>query len=95
MAAIAILEGFAQAENTLRGAFADKFLIGTALNVRQVESKDKALQALVRDQFSAVVAENCMKLKWCSLRKESLSSKMATVYAIWQRKMVKSLPGIA
>ena len=55
MAAIAILEGFAQAENTLRGAFADKFLIGTALNVRQVESKDKALQALVRDQFSAVV----------------------------------------
>ena len=82
MVAIAILEGFAQAENTLRGAFADKFLIGTALNVRQVESKDKALQALVRDQFSAVVAEN-------------LSSKMATVYAIWQRKMVKSLPGIA
>ena len=61
MAAIAILDGFAQAENTLRGAFADKFLIGTALNVRQVESKDKALQALVRDQFSAVVAENCMK----------------------------------
>ena len=71
MAAIAILDGFAQAGNTLRGAFADKFLIGTALNVRQVESKDKALQAL------------------------SLSSKMATVYAIWQRKMVKSLPGIA
>ena len=32
MVAIAILEGFAQAENTLRGAFADKFLIGTALN---------------------------------------------------------------
>ena len=61
MAAIAILDGFAQAENTLRGAFADKFLIGTALNVRQVESKDKALQALVRNQFSAVVAENCMK----------------------------------
>ena len=27
MVAIAILEGFAQAENTLRGAFADKFLI--------------------------------------------------------------------
>ena len=95
MAAIAILEGFAQAENTLRGAFADKFLIGTALNVCQVESKDKALQALVRDQFSAVVAENCMKAEVCSLRKESLSSKMATVYAIWQRKMVKSLPGIA
>lgn len=61
MAAIAILDGFAQAENTLRGAFADKFLIGAALNVRQVESKDKALQALVRNQFSAVVAENCMK----------------------------------
>ena len=61
MVAIAILEGFAQAENTLRGAFADKFLIGTALNVRQVESKDKALQALVRDQCSAVEAENCMK----------------------------------
>lgn len=36
-AAIAILDGFAQAENTLRGAFADKFLIGTAHNCRQVE----------------------------------------------------------
>lgn len=58
MAAIGV---FGQKATTMREAFADKFLIGTALNTRQVVSRDKALQALIKDNFSAVVAENCMK----------------------------------
>lgn len=52
---------FAESGKTLREAFADKFLIGAALNVRQVVSGDEALQSLIREQFSSVVAENCMK----------------------------------
>ena len=45
----------------LRKAFADKFLIGAALNVHQVRSEDKSLHDLIRREFSSVVAENCMK----------------------------------
>ena len=45
----------------LRKAFADKFLIGAALNAHQVRSEDKNLHDLIRREFSSVVAENCMK----------------------------------
>lgn len=57
----AFSSAFAGSGTTLREAFRDKFLIGAALNVRQVVSKDEALQSLIREQFSSVVAENCMK----------------------------------
>ena len=60
-AVMATIWVFSQKATTMREAFADKFLIGTALNTRQVVSRDKALQALIKDNFSAVVAENCMK----------------------------------
>lgn len=46
---------------TLREAFKDKFLIGAAINVRQVKSQDPKVQNLIRNQFSALVPENCMK----------------------------------
>ena len=52
---------FAEGGKTMREAFADKFLIGVALNTRQVTTKNPEVQALIRDQFSSVVAENCMK----------------------------------
>ena len=61
-AVMATIWVFSQKATTMREAFADKFLIGTALNTRQVVSRDKALQALIKDNFSAVVAENCMKV---------------------------------
>lgn len=48
---------------TLREAFADKFLIGAALNTRIVGTNNQEEQQLVRNQFSAVVAENCMKME--------------------------------
>ncbi len=47
--------------NSLREAFKDKFLIGAALSVRNVNSPDIGLQRLIRNQFSSIVAENCMK----------------------------------
>ena len=61
-AVMATIWVFSQKATSMREAFADKFLIGTALNTRQVVSRDKALQALIKDNFSAVVAENCMKV---------------------------------
>ena len=49
------------AQKPLRKAFADKFLIGAALNAHQVRSNDKKLHDLISREFSSVVAENCMK----------------------------------
>ena len=60
---LAVASVSAQKSSTkpLRKAFADKFLIGVALNVHQVRSEDKSLHDLIRREFSSVVAENCMK----------------------------------
>ncbi len=52
---------YAGEEDFMREAFSDKFLIGTALNVKQIRSRNRNLQNLIGRQFSAVVAENCMK----------------------------------
>jgi len=49
------------AQSTMREAFKDKFLIGAAINVRQVKSKDPRVQNIIKEQFSALVPENCMK----------------------------------
>jgi endo-1,4-beta-xylanase len=45
----------------LKDAFAGKFHIGTALNEWQITEKDTASVRLIKENFSAVVAENCMK----------------------------------
>lgn len=51
----------AQETQTLKDALKDKFLIGAAVNTRQVSGKDKKGTRIVREQFNSVVAENCMK----------------------------------
>lgn len=65
MAALALITGasstFAQDKMTLKDALKDKFLIGTALNTRQSSGRDKEGVRVVREQFNAIVAENCMK----------------------------------
>jgi endo-1,4-beta-xylanase len=48
-------------ELSLKDAFAGKFLIGTALNADQITERDEAGVRLVKQQFSAIVPENCMK----------------------------------
>lgn len=47
--------------NVLKDAYADKFYIGTALNLDQIwERNEKAVQ-VVKSHFNSIVAENCMK----------------------------------
>jgi len=48
-------------EPSLKDAFAGKFYIGTALNARQITGRDSAALKVVKEQFNAIVAENCMK----------------------------------
>jgi endo-1,4-beta-xylanase len=46
---------------TLAKAFADKFLIGTALNSLQIFEMDTPGVQIITKQFNAIVPENCMK----------------------------------
>jgi endo-1,4-beta-xylanase len=46
---------------SMRKAFKDKFLIGAAVNTRQVVSTDEKVIKAIRNNFSALVPENCMK----------------------------------
>lgn len=47
--------------DTLQSAFDGKFYIGTAMNAWQITGKDTAGIKVIKEQFSAIVAENCMK----------------------------------
>lgn len=51
----------ASGKETLKNAFTGKFYIGTALNEFQISGKDTAGLRVVKEQFSAIVPENCMK----------------------------------
>lgn len=46
---------------TLKEAYKGKFYIGTAMNTWQITGKDTAALKVITDNFSAIVAENCMK----------------------------------
>ena len=48
-------------KQTLKDAFAGKFYIGTALNEWQITGRDSASVKVIKEQFSAIVPENCMK----------------------------------
>lgn len=46
---------------SLGNALEGKFHIGTALNLNQIQGRDTASLNIVKEQFAAIVAENCMK----------------------------------
>src|SRR6478735_11705605 len=46
---------------SLKEAYKNDFLIGTALNSQQIEEKDSNAAKLVPEQFSAATPENIMK----------------------------------
>ncbi|MDR3339403.1 MAG: endo-1,4-beta-xylanase, partial [Candidatus Symbiothrix sp.] len=46
---------------TLRDALKDKFYIGTALSVSQFSGIDTLSERVAKENFSAIVPENCMK----------------------------------
>lgn len=50
-----------EAEPSLKDTLKDKFYIGTALNLNQIQGRDTASINIVKKQFNSVVAENCMK----------------------------------
>lgn len=51
----------AKKDSTLKEAFENKFLIGTALNRRQIMGREPEAIEVVKQHFNSVVAENVMK----------------------------------
>ncbi|WP_409568067.1 endo-1,4-beta-xylanase [Proteiniphilum saccharofermentans] len=45
----------------LKDAYQGKFLMGAALNVDQIEGRDRAGVEIVKHHFNSITAENCMK----------------------------------
>jgi endo-1,4-beta-xylanase len=62
---------------TLKDAFKDKFYIGTALNLDQIWGRNTAAVSVVKDQFNAIVAENCMKSMYLQPREGEFNFKDA------------------
>jgi endo-1,4-beta-xylanase len=46
---------------SLKDAFKDRFYFGTAMNEGQITGKDSTAVQVIKEQFNAIVAENCMK----------------------------------
>jgi endo-1,4-beta-xylanase len=49
-----------KSDGTLKKAFQDKFYIGTAMSLPQIDGTDQNAE-IIKKQFSSIVAENCMK----------------------------------
>src|SRR5690606_38057918 len=58
-----VSNGYAQVglDVSLKATFKNDFLIGTALNTRQINGTDNAEQQVITRQFNAATAENLMK----------------------------------
>jgi len=46
---------------TLKDAYANKFVIGTAMTAQQIDGTDTSSIRVIKENFNAIVAENCMK----------------------------------
>jgi endo-1,4-beta-xylanase len=51
----------ASSDNSLKNVFKNKFYIGTAMSLPQIDEKDIKSVEIIKNQFSSIVAENCMK----------------------------------
>lgn len=61
LSAMLVLSAAAFSQTSLKDAYKGKFYIGTALNTPQITGEDTASVRVIKENFSAIVAENCMK----------------------------------
>lgn len=78
---------------TLRSAYADDFLIGAALNLRQVDGSNAKAGGIAAKQFSTITPEN--EMKWQSLhpRPETYQFQAADAFADFAAKNDMKLIG--
>jgi endo-1,4-beta-xylanase len=76
-----------QAQKTsLKNAFKNDFLIGTALNNDQINEKDAVQNKLIKNQFSAITPENIMKCEVIHPEWNTYNFEMADKYVAYGRK---------
>jgi len=75
-----------QAPETLKAAFKDKFYIGTALNAWHITGKDTAGIRVIKRQFNAIVAENCMKSEELQPREGEFDFELADQFVEFGEK---------
>lgn len=66
----------AQKKTTLRQAFKKSFLIGTAINTRQMNGRDSLAKDLIANEFSSISPEN--DLKWAVIHPQPNEYKFET-----------------
>ena len=77
----------------LKEAFADKFLIGTALNVPQITGQNPETMDVVREHFNAIVAENCMKSSRIQPEKAQFNFSLSDQFVKFGEKNDMSITG--
>lgn len=70
----------------LKDAFKDKFYIGTALNLDQIWERNATAVGVVKEQFNAIVAENCMKSMYLQPREGEFYFKDADKFVEFGEK---------
>lgn len=78
---------------TLKEAFAGKFLIGTALNVPQITGQNPETMDVVKKQFNAIVAENCMKSSRIQPKKAQFNFSLSDQFVKFGEKNDMSITG--
>jgi endo-1,4-beta-xylanase len=68
---------------TLKDALKDKFYIGTALSVSQFSGIDTLSESIAKENFSAIVPENCMKSRYLQPKEGEFFFDDADKYVAW------------
>ncbi|MGE8342877.1 MAG: endo-1,4-beta-xylanase [Flavobacterium sp.] len=71
---------------SLKDAYKDDFYIGTALNVDQIEQKDKKVDSLIRKEFNAITAENIMKSMYTHPQKDKYDFTLSDKFVAYGEK---------
>ncbi len=82
-----------QKPTTLKDAFAGKFYIGTAMNAWQITGKDTAGVKVIKDQFKAIVAENCMKSERIHPKEDEYNFKLPDQFVEFGEQNDKFITG--
>jgi len=75
-----------KSQQSLKEALKDKFYIGTAMNTDQINGVDTASIRVIKEQFSAVVAENCLKSEVIQPEEGKFNFKLADEFVDFAEK---------
>ncbi|KRD05369.1 1,4-beta-xylanase [Flavobacterium sp. Root901] len=71
---------------SLKDAYKNDFLIGTALNAGQIEAKNAKEDSLIKKEFNAITAENIMKSMYVHPQKDQYDFALSDKYVAYGEK---------